>query len=75
MSHSALLDVTNLTLTVGPEGPPIVERASFQVNPSEIAAIVGESGSGKTMAVRAVLDLLPPPCFDNQERFFSRGRT
>ena len=74
MSHSALLDVTNLTLTVGAGGPPIVERASFQVNPSEIAAIVGESGSGKTMAVRAVFDLLPPPLLRRSGEILFQGK-
>ena len=36
-----------------------VDGASFDVLPSEALGIVGESGSGKTMALRALLGLLP----------------
>jgi oligopeptide/dipeptide ABC transporter ATP-binding protein len=36
-----------------------VDGASFDVFPSEALGIVGESGSGKTMALRALLGLLP----------------
>ena len=61
MTTAPLLAVSNLTITVGPDGPAIVRDAALHVRSGEIAAIVGESGSGKTMAARAVLDLLPPP--------------
>ena len=69
-----LLDVSNLTLTVGPGGREIVTDAAFQVESGEIAAIVGESGSGKTMAVRAVLDLLPPPLVRKSGEIRFKGR-
>jgi oligopeptide/dipeptide ABC transporter ATP-binding protein len=36
-----------------------VDGASFDVLPSEALGIVGESGSGKTMALRALMGLLP----------------
>ena len=36
-----------------------VDGASFDVLPAEALGIVGESGSGKTMALRALLGLLP----------------
>lgn len=38
-----------------------VEGLSLDVNSNEIVCIVGESGSGKTMAIKAVMGLLPAP--------------
>src|SRR6201999_1461925 len=36
-----------------------VRGASFSVGPGEALGLVGESGSGKTMALRAIVGLLP----------------
>ena len=54
----AVRDLTvELTTPTGPVYP--VEQFSLTVEPGEIVGLVGESGSGKTMAMRAVVGILP----------------
>lgn len=55
------LEVNDLTITAGRNGPEVVSALSFSVPEGCMTALVGESGSGKTMAARAILNLLPPP--------------
>ncbi len=56
-----LLDVRDLEveLKTGRGTVHAVRGASFEVGPGEALGLVGESGSGKTMALRAIVGLLP----------------
>ena len=56
-----LLEIENLTVEFETRSGLFraVDRISLTVNPREIVAIVGESGSGKSVAMLAVMGLLP----------------
>lgn len=57
----SLLDVRNLTVEFGTAHGAFraVDSASLKIEESEIVAIVGESGSGKSVAMLAIMGLLP----------------
>ncbi|GAB2684367.1 ATP-binding cassette domain-containing protein [Kribbella swartbergensis] len=52
-----LLDVRDLHVRI--RGTHAVRGLSFQVDKGELLALVGESGAGKSLAMQAVLGLLP----------------
>lgn len=56
-----VLDIENLTVTFDTADGPFkaVDGVNFKVNQNDILAIVGESGSGKSVAMLAVMGLLP----------------
>jgi len=58
----ALLTIRNLTVTFDTSTGPFkaVDGIDMQIAPREVLAIVGESGSGKSVAMLAVMGLLPP---------------
>lgn len=68
-----ILSAENLTITVGPNGKPIVNGLSFSLERGGTLALVGESGSGKTMAARSIMKLLPPPLCVSQGTFRFQG--
>ena len=73
----SLLSVRDLTVTVGgtPDGTPILQNVSFDVEPGRIVGMVGESGSGKSMTSLAVMGLLPHTVGVTSGRVDLDGRT
>lgn len=61
MTYSPLLKVVDLCVSIVRNGQevPVVRGISFQLMPGDALALVGESGSGKSLAMLAVMGLLP----------------
>jgi dipeptide transport system ATP-binding protein len=57
-----LLDIKNLSVSFATRNGAFtaVDGVDVTVDPNEVLAIVGESGSGKSVAMLAVMGLLPP---------------
>ncbi|QKJ86913.1 Dipeptide transport ATP-binding protein DppD [Paramixta manurensis] len=55
--NRALLQVENLRVSINER--QVVKGISFSLAEREVLAVVGESGSGKTLAMRALMRLLP----------------
>ncbi len=57
----ALLEIQNLSVAFQTGGGlfTAVDRISLQIEPGEVVSIVGESGSGKSVAMLALMGLLP----------------
>ncbi|MEJ1160914.1 ABC transporter ATP-binding protein [Prosthecomicrobium sp. N25] len=71
-----LLDIRNLTVEFETRAGLFraVDRVSLAVDPREIVAIVGESGSGKSVAMLAVMGLLPRTARVTADRLAFEGR-
>jgi dipeptide transport system ATP-binding protein len=72
----ALLDIRNLSVTFETRAGPFraVEGLDLAVAPREVVAIVGESGSGKSVAMLAVMGLLPASATVTADRLEFEGR-
>ncbi len=54
-----LLEVIELTTTLGVSGPEILSDVGVVVRAGEVLGVVGESGSGKSMLALSIMGLLP----------------
>lgn len=72
----AVLDIKNLKVTFETSAGPFtaVDGISLTVAESEIVAIVGESGSGKSVAMLAVMGLLPPTATVTADKVAFQGK-
>ena len=71
----SLLDIRNLSVTFDTASGPFraVDGVDFEVGPGERLAIVGESGSGKSVAMLAVMGLLPNTATVTADRMHFEG--
>ncbi len=71
----ALLDIRNLTVSFATRHGPFtaVDGIDVTVERNEVLAIVGESGSGKSVAMLAVMGLLPPTATVTADRMAFDG--
>ncbi|MGE0212238.1 MAG: ABC transporter ATP-binding protein [Parvibaculaceae bacterium] len=72
----ALLEIENLTVEFATAGGSFraVDGVSLTVDEREVLAIVGESGSGKSVAMLAVMGLLPWTATVTADRLAFQGR-
>ena len=71
-----LLDIRSLTVRFATRGGAFtaVDGIDLQVAPDEVLAIVGESGSGKSVAMLAIMGLLPWTATVSAERLAFNGQ-
>jgi len=71
-----LLDVRNLSVTFETRSGAFraVDGVDLTVEPAEVVAIVGESGSGKSVAMLAVMGLLPDSATVTADKLEFEGR-
>jgi dipeptide transport system ATP-binding protein len=75
-SNESLLDIKGLTVSFATRGGAFraVDGVDLQVAPNEVLAIVGESGSGKSVAMLAIMGLLPWTATVTAERMQFAGQ-
>ena len=72
----ALLEIRNLRVSFDTAAGPFLalDGVDYTVNAGEVLAIVGESGSGKSVAMLAVMGLLPGTATVTADRMLFEGR-
>ena len=72
----ALLDIRNLSVAFATRHGPfkVVDGVDLSVERNEVLAVVGESGSGKSVAMLAVMGLLPHTASVTADRLAFEGR-
>ena len=70
-----VLEIQNLTVTFDTADGPFkaVDGVNFKVDQNDILAIVGESGSGKSVAMLAVMGLLPKTATITADKMMFEG--
>jgi dipeptide transport system ATP-binding protein len=73
---TSLLDIRGLRVTFATRGGPFraVDDIDITIARNEVLGVVGESGSGKSVAMLAVMGLLPPTATVQAERLQFDGR-
>ena len=61
MGDIPMLEVQQLTTTLGMRGPEILSSVDLSLRSGEVLGVVGESGSGKSILALSIMGLLPPP--------------
>ncbi len=57
-------------LTIGSKREkPVVDQATWQIEPGECKGLIGESGSGKSLSAKALIRLTPLPILSGKIRF------
>ncbi len=75
MSHTTpMLQVQQVTTTLGTGGPEILSGVDISLNSGEVLGVVGESGSGKSMLALSIMGLLPRPITVSGGEILLQGR-
>jgi oligopeptide/dipeptide ABC transporter ATP-binding protein len=69
-----MLQVQQVTTTLGTGGPEILSAVNISLNSGEVLGVVGESGSGKSMLALSIMGLLPRPIAVSGGEILLQGR-
>ena len=71
-----LLEIENLSVSFDTAAGPFLalDKVSYRIDTGEVLAIVGESGSGKSVAMLAMMGLLPPTATVTADKMEFEGR-
>ncbi len=73
MSPASVLDIRGLSVSLGHNGPPVLQQIDLHAAAGEILGVVGESGAGKSVTGAAVSGLLTPPLVKSQGEIWFEG--